>query len=72
MTGEELREARNALDLSVNEMAEALRLGDNGPRAIRRMEKGEKPISGPIQVAIGAMLLGFTFEAPEGIREGVE
>lgn len=72
MTGEELWDARNALDLSVSEMADALKLGDNGSRAIRRMERGEKPISGPMQVAIAAMLLGFTFEAPEGVREGVE
>lgn len=59
MTGNELKQARRELGLSVRDMADALRLSDNGEREIRRMERDEKPISGPISVAVEAMLNGW-------------
>jgi hypothetical protein len=37
-------------------LAEALELGKDGKRAVRRWEKGERPISGPVAVAIVLML----------------
>jgi hypothetical protein len=67
MTGEELYAARAKLGelwdlgkpLGVNELARALRLGKNGAAGILKMEAGERPISGPVSVAIEAMLAGF-------------
>lgn len=60
MTGDELKSARRDLGLSVRDMAAALRLSEaNGEREIRRMESGEKIISGPISVAVEAMLNGY-------------
>jgi hypothetical protein len=67
VTGEELREARAQLGmmwghgrhLGVNELARALRLGPNGGANILKMERGTMPVSGPISVAVEAMLTGF-------------
>jgi hypothetical protein len=67
MTGEGLREARGKLGLMwgygrhlhVNELAKALRLGKNGGANILKMERGERPVSGPVSVAVEAMLAGF-------------
>ena len=56
MTGPELKAAREALDYSIEEMAEALRLGPNGSTSLREMERGKRPISGPIQVAVELMI----------------
>jgi hypothetical protein len=70
MTPSELWQARQDLDLSISEMAAALRLSpENGPRKVRRMEAGEADISGPIAVAVEAMLKGFCSDLPEGVRE---
>jgi hypothetical protein len=41
-------------------MADALRLSpDNGATSIRKMESGKVRISGPIMVAVDAMLKGY-------------
>lgn len=56
MTGPELASARKTLGYSVTQMAEALRLGPNGKTAIREMERGKRPISGPVQVAVQLMV----------------
>lgn len=45
---------RRALNLSYEELAEALALGSD--RTIRRWEKGEKDVPGPCFVAISYML----------------
>ena len=58
MTPAEARAARAALGLSQQGLAEALRLGQNGERTIRRWEQGEIPITGPATVAIELMLKG--------------
>ena len=56
MTPAEIKSARTTLGLSQAGLAEALRLGANGGRTVRRWEAGEMPISGPAEVAIRLML----------------
>lgn len=55
MTGHELRRIRRRLGLSTREMAEALGLGPNGHRTLRRIEAGKKP-PGP-RITNGALQL---------------
>jgi transcriptional regulator with XRE-family HTH domain len=58
-TGAKLKAARKALDFSLTDMAEALRLAgslDNARTFVREMEDGKRAISGPIQVAVEGML----------------
>jgi hypothetical protein len=67
MTGKELFEGRATLGmmwgrprpLGPNELARALRLQKNGAANILAMEREAKPVSGPISVAIEAMLAGY-------------
>jgi hypothetical protein len=60
MTPEKLKLARIYMGYSVTEMADALRLSpDNGGTSIRKMESGKVRISGPIMVAVDAMLKGY-------------
>lgn len=60
MTPAKLKLARNSMGYSVNEMADALRLSpDNGGTTIRKMEAGKVRITGPIMVAVDAMLKGY-------------
>ncbi len=59
MTPEEVNFARLRLGMTLRELAEALRMGTDGRRAVRRWETGDRPISGPASVAIEAMLGGW-------------
>jgi DNA-binding XRE family transcriptional regulator len=60
MTPEKLKLARNHMGYSVNEMADALRLSPaNGGTTIRKMEAGKVNITGPISVAVDAMMKGY-------------
>ncbi len=59
MTPEEVNFARIRLGMTLRELAEALRMGTDGRRAVRRWETGDRPISGPASVAIEAMLGGW-------------
>lgn len=60
MTPEKLKLARNYMGYSVNEMADALRLSPaSGGTTIRKMESGKINITGPIMVAVDAMLKGY-------------
>ena len=60
MTPAKLKLARAYMGYSVNEMADALRLSpDNGDTTIRKMEAGKVRITGPIMVAVDAMLKGY-------------
>lgn len=62
MTAEEFKAARKQLGMTVRQMADALRLSTtNGYRMIRRIESGEIAVSGPISVAVEAMLAGFVW-----------
>lgn len=58
--GTDLKRARKELGWTINNMVDALRLSpDNGSRAIRRMESGTQPVTGPISVAVEAFLAGY-------------
>lgn len=48
MTGEEFKAIRNAAGLSVNGLADALRISDE--RTVRRWEDGTKDVSGPASI----------------------
>lgn len=63
MTPDELRQAREDLNLSRADLADRLRFGANGERRIRRMEQGEIEVSGPVSVVVDALLDGW--EPPE-------
>jgi DNA (cytosine-5)-methyltransferase 1 len=60
MSPADLRSARKRLGLSQSGLAEALRMGPNGERTIRRWERGEVPITGPASVAIESLLRDAT------------
>jgi transcriptional regulator with XRE-family HTH domain len=60
MTPEKLKLARHSMGFSVNEMADALRLSPaNGGTTVRKMEAGKVNITGPISVAVDAMMKGY-------------
>jgi DNA-binding XRE family transcriptional regulator len=60
MTPDKLKLARHHMGYSVNDMAAALRLSpENGGTTIRKMESGKVNITGPISVAVDAMLKGY-------------
>jgi transcriptional regulator with XRE-family HTH domain len=60
MTPEKLKLARHSMGFSVNEMADALRLSPaNGGTTVRKMEAGKINITGPISVAVDAMMKGY-------------
>jgi len=61
-TGAHLRQAREAMGFSHAELARALRLagGDKqGEKRVREMETNKRDISGPVTVAVEALLRGF-------------
>jgi hypothetical protein len=60
MTPDKLKLARHHMGYSVNDMAAALRLSpENGGTTIRKMESGKVNITGPISVAVDAMMKGY-------------
>jgi hypothetical protein len=60
MTPSKLKLARTYLGYSLTEMADALRLSPTtGATTIRKMEAGKVNITGPISVAVDAMLKGY-------------
>jgi transcriptional regulator with XRE-family HTH domain len=62
-SGPHLRQAREALGWSHEELARALRLAGGpkqGEKRVREMEAGVRPISGPVTVAVESFLRGFT------------
>jgi len=60
MTPAKLKLARIYLGYSLSDMADALRLSpDNGATSVRKMESGKVRITGPIMVAVDAMLKGY-------------
>lgn len=59
-TGDHLRQAREAMGWSPDDLARALRFQANhGGSRILEMEAGKRPISGPASVAVEALLRGF-------------
>jgi DNA-binding transcriptional regulator YiaG len=59
MTPTQFAQARAALGMTQRQLAEALRLGKDGGRAVRRWEAGDRPVSGPASLAIEALLSGW-------------
>jgi len=55
MAPEEMKRIRRHLGLTQRQLAEALKLGADGGRRIRRWEDGEIEISGPAAVAMKLM-----------------
>jgi DNA-binding XRE family transcriptional regulator len=54
--GNWLRRARERLGLTQRQFAERLQLKATGSDYVRHMEKGRRPVSGPIKVAVASML----------------
>jgi ribosome-binding protein aMBF1 (putative translation factor) len=67
-TGDHLRQAREAMGWSPADLARALRFNENhGASRILEMESGKRQITGPVTVAVEALLRGFLpdgFEPP--------
>lgn len=67
-TGDHLRQAREAMGWSPADLARALRFNeDHGASRVLEMEAGKRQISGPVTVAVEALLRGFVpdgFEPP--------
>ncbi|MCR5876277.1 helix-turn-helix transcriptional regulator [Phenylobacterium sp. J426] len=59
-TGEHLRQAREAMGWSPADLAQALRFAENhGASRILEMESGKRQLTGPVTVAVEALLRGF-------------
>lgn len=58
-TREDFVKARQDLGMSTPELAKTLRMGKGADRTIRRYERGDIPIPGPLSVAVEALLTGF-------------
>ena len=60
--GAHLKQAREALGFTPDELARALRLAGgeaHGEKRVLEMESGRRSISGPVTVAVEALLRGF-------------
>ncbi len=58
--GNDIYQARRAMGLTVRELAALLQLdGANATMHLREMERGVKPTSGPIRVAVEALRDGW-------------
>lgn len=55
MNPDRIKSIRSGLGLSQMGLAEALRLGPNGKRTVRRWETGEIVITGPASLALECM-----------------
>lgn len=72
MSPRDVRSARETLGLSQRGLAEALRMGANGERQVRRWESGETPISGPATVALNCLLNHGEEEGSVGLEENAQ
>lgn len=52
----DLLAARKALGLTQHGLARELRMGKSGWQSVNAWEKGRRPIPGPVQIAVEAML----------------
>ncbi len=68
MTADQFRTARKRLGLTQHGMAEALRMGRWGFQSIGKWEKGEVPVPGPVQVAMGYLLAAAKPLPPQPLR----
>lgn len=62
MTPARLKQIRASLGLTLQGLADSLRMGECGGRTIRRWEAGEYPVPGPASVAL-------EFMAEYGVKE---
>jgi DNA-binding transcriptional regulator YiaG len=58
----QVRDARMELGLSIEGLADALKMGANGGTRVREWERGEREITGPAQTAIELMLEGNRYD----------
>ena len=59
-TGDHLRQAREAMGWSPEDLARALRVSDtHGGSRILELEAGKRQLTGPVTVAVEALLRGF-------------
>jgi len=67
-TGDHLRQAREAMGWSPADLARALRFNEkHGASRILELEAGKRALTGPVTVAVEALLRGFLpdgFEPP--------
>lgn len=56
MTPAELKSARQTLGLSARGLAQALGMSPSSGRTVRRWERGDFPVPGPIAVALTGLL----------------
>lgn len=59
MTASELKAARKQLGMSISELAQMLRMGSGGARKVQRFEAGDEPVTGPVSVAVEALISGW-------------
>jgi DNA-binding transcriptional regulator YiaG len=52
VTSEDVKRIRVKLGMNQRQLAQAIRLGLNGDRTIRRWEKGEIAVAGPASLAL--------------------
>lgn len=70
MTPQDLKTIRQALGLSVTDMAVAVGLnGDNAATHVRAMEAGSKPISGPLAVVLRYMQQAVEIDGDAAIAQ---
>jgi transcriptional regulator with XRE-family HTH domain len=56
LTARELRAARMLMGLTQRELAQVLRLGRHGDRAVRRYENGESMVPGPVSALVELLI----------------
>jgi hypothetical protein len=59
MDANEFYKARKRLGMSPTELGQALRLKGDAGGHVREIEDGARPVTGPISVAVEAMLTGW-------------
>ena len=65
-TGDHLRQAREAMGWSPADLARALRFNENhGASRVLELESGKRTLTGPVTVAVEALLRGFL---PDGFK----
>lgn len=56
MTPDDFRAARKQLGLTQHQLAERLLMGAHGWQSVSAWERGERPIPGPVQVAMECLV----------------
>jgi transcriptional regulator with XRE-family HTH domain len=72
MTSDRVKAIREGLGLTQPALAERLRLGPHGKRAVIRWETGHTPVPGPVSVALEALASGWEPGADPGTQGRAE